>query len=240
MTTHQVPPFDIQSPTVKRTSCIVIALLFCLTTAGCNILGVGAQVLPPPTIDAQYKGMRGQSVAVMVWADRGTRIDWPPIRLDLANSIQTLLKPRPTKAGKPPKEIDEFEGATFPVLPSSIVRFQENHPEIEGQPITMVAPKLNVTRLIYVEIEDFATRAPGAIDLYRGHASATVKIIEIDPETKEAKIAYEESGITAAFPPNAPEDGIAGASDAQIYVGTVKTLAQQIVNRLVPYQAEEH
>lgn len=224
----------------RKTQCLLLLALSLLAIAGCNIIGVGAQLLPPPKIDAQYKGMEGQTVGVMVWADRGTRIDWPAIRLDLANSVQTLLKPRPTKEGKPPKEIKEFEGATFPVLPASIVRYQDDHPEIEGQPITKVAPQLTVSRLIYVEIENFATRAPGAIDLYRGQASATLKIIEVDPKTKEAKVAYEESGITATFPKSAPEDGVAGIGDQRIYVGTVQALAQKIVNRLVPYQAEEH
>lgn len=219
--------------------CILTSAL-CLSLPGCNLLGLGAQLAPPPMVDAQYKGMAGQSVGVMVWADRGVRIDWSPIRMDLANSIQVLLSPKkPSKEGKPPKEIKEFKGATFPVLPKSIVRYQDDHPEIEGEPITDVAPRLTVTRLIYVEIEDFATRAPGAVDLYRGSASATLKIVEVDPQTKTAKVAYEENGITAEFPRNAPEDGVAGAGDQKMYVGTIKALAEEIVKRLVPYQAEE-
>lgn len=231
---------DFKLQITNRKLQIVLICIFCLPClSGCNILGVGAQLAPPPKIDAQYKGMAGQSVGVMVWADRGVRIDWSPIRLDLANSIQVLLSPKKTKEGKPPKEIKEFKGATFPVLPASIVRYQDDHPEIEGEPISDVAPRLTVTRLIYVEIEDFATRAPGAIDLYRGGASATLKIIEVDPQSKTAKVAYEESGIIAEFPRKAPEEGVAGVGDQKMYVGTVKALAEEIVKRLVPYQAEE-
>jgi hypothetical protein len=214
----------------------ILALAF---IPGCNIIGAAAQAAPPPIVKAAYHGMEGQSIAVMVWADRATRIDWSPIRLDLANSIQLRLQPKPRADGKPPKEAKELKGATFPVQPASIVKYQEDHPDIEGKAIADVAPKFGVTRLIYVEVEDFATRAPGAIDLYRGQASATLKIVEIDPQTQTGRIAYEENAITAVYPKNAPQDGVAGVGDAKIYVGTVKALADQITRRLISYRKED-
>ena len=215
-----------------------ISLLLLLALSGCNVIGVAAQALPPPTIDAQYKGFENQSVGVMVWADRGTRIDWSPIRLDLANSIQSRLKPQAPNPQKKAKAIDEFKGATFPVQPASIVRYQEDHPEIETMQITELAPRFGVTRLIYVEVEEFSTRASGAVDLFRGSAKASVKVIEVDPQTKAAKVAYEEGGITAKYPEKGGDEGVPGVGDNAMYVGTVKALADEVAKRFVPYQGE--
>ena len=36
-------------------------------------------------------GLENQSTGVMICADRGLRIDWPTIQLDLANTVQKKL-----------------------------------------------------------------------------------------------------------------------------------------------------
>src|SRR5687767_3592168 len=99
---------------------------------GCQILGVAVYKLaPPPTIQPKYMGLENQTVGVMVWADRGLRIDWPTLQLDLANTVQKKLTDF-QKAGK--REAKTLAGSSFPVLPASIVRYQKDHPEIEAMP----------------------------------------------------------------------------------------------------------
>lgn len=61
-----------------------------LTLGGCQVAGYFASAIPK-SVDAQYKGLAGQKVAVMVWADRGLRIDWPNLELDTGNGIQSYL-----------------------------------------------------------------------------------------------------------------------------------------------------
>src|SRR5215212_9913472 len=98
--------------------------------AGCAVLGVAAYKLaPPPTIHPEYTGLKGQSVGIMVWADRGIRIDWPNLQLDLANAVQNQLAASKKK---------ELEGAQLNVQPASIVRYQRDHPQIEAMNITEV------------------------------------------------------------------------------------------------------
>src|SRR4051794_24223030 len=94
-----------------------LVLLSLLVTAGfgagCNVIGYGAQVIPTVT-KAQYKGMLNQTVGVMVWADRGTAIDWQAIQLDLASMIQNQLQASDDK---------NLKGVTYPWKPESIVRY---------------------------------------------------------------------------------------------------------------------
>src|SRR4051794_35411872 len=107
--------------------CGVLALLFlCGGTSGCTVLGVGAaKLLPPAKVRAAYRGLQHESVGVMVWADRGTRIDYPRMQLDTATSIQNklILAQR--------EKIKDLEGTTFPVETASIVRYQMDYPQIE-------------------------------------------------------------------------------------------------------------
>src|SRR5215210_3914390 len=71
---------------------ILLPSSFILILSGCQVIGVAAQALPPPTVVPNYKGLAGQTVGVMVWADRGMRIEWQALQLDLANTIQSNLQ----------------------------------------------------------------------------------------------------------------------------------------------------
>ena len=213
---------------------ILMASCILLTLNGCQLLGVAAYKLtPPPTIKPKYTSLKGQSIGVMVWVDRGLRIDWPGASLDLANAVQGKLK-----AEQEQKKQKTLSGATFPVLPASIVRYQRDHPELEALTITDIAPKFGVQRLIYVELEELATRSDASVQLFRGIASATVRVIEVAPDGT-ANTAFEQNSVQTAFPPRAPVEGVPNAGDYKIYVGTIDALATEIVRLFVPYQLEE-
>jgi hypothetical protein len=193
---------------------------------------MAGKFLPPPTVPAAYKGLANQSVAVMVWAGGGTLVDFPDVRLDLTGSLQNKL----TQAQQ--VKTKELAGATFPLRPASIVKLQENHPEFEAMNLTDVAPRIGgVTRVIYVEIENLQTRSNASVELYRGSASATLKVIEV--ADGKGKVAFEESNITAVFPPKAREEGTPDGNDFSIYRGTVDALSTELAKRFVPYQEEQ-
>ena len=199
--------------------------LLALLPAGCSVFGVAAQVLPEPDVPARYAGLRGHTVAVMVWADQGVMIDYPSLRLDVATGVQSKLQQaKNAKRG-------EVRDARFPYVAASVVRFQEDHPETQQQPVAEVAPRLKVERLIYVEVESLQTRANDAVDLFRGEATASVKVIEVDTATGQTKTAYEESGISAVFPPTAPPEGLPVGGDATMYRGTIDRLTGLIATR---------
>ena len=200
---------------------------FPFALGGCSIFGVAAQALPRTTIKPVYTGLQGQTVGVMVWVDRGLRMDYPPLQIDIANATQIkLIK---SKAG-------QLKGTEFPVRPASIVKYQQDHPELEAESIADVAPRLGVSRLIYIEVEDFATRAQGAVELYRGAAEVTLRVVEV--KNGVGKVAYEENGIAVIYPEKAPPEGIPNATDRKIYIGTVDALSTLIVRKFVPYAEE--
>jgi hypothetical protein len=221
----------------RRTAALTSLFIFLsasliLTLCGCTLFGVLAgKVVPAPIIDAEYTGLKNQSVAVMVWADEGTLIDFPDVRIDLAGSLQSKLQQAQESKTK------ELAGTTFPSPAVAIVKLQDNHPEYDALPLTDVAPKLRASRVIYVEIESLQTRSDASVELFRGSASATVKVIEVSDG--QGKIAYEESNVAAVFPPKAREEGTPDGNDFAIYRGTVDALSSEIAKRFVPHREEQ-
>lgn len=209
-----------------------LALALSALAGGCAVLGVLAHAAPPPTIGAKYKGLSKQTVGVMVWTDRGMAIDWPNLQLNLSQSIQTRLQNTARKNDHP----KELEGAQM-VAAESVVRFQHDHPETETEAITDVAPRMNLTRLIYLEVEKFETRPAESVELYRGTLTANLKVLEVTEG--RAKVAYEESNISVSYPPKSPEEGTPGLGDATIYEKTIDAFTTQVVNRFIPHEEEQ-
>lgn len=192
---------------------------------GCFIMSTSDDIPVPP----RYVGLQEKTVGVMVWADRVIRLDYPTLQLDVAGAVQRQMQIAQTRDKK-----KELKDATFPVQPRSIVRFQIENPDIDSQPITEVAPKLNVDRLIYIEIEEFFTRPDAQLTLFRGTVRGTVRLVEIDSDNV-ATVAYVENDVMAVYPEDAPVEGLPGSDDARIYQATVNAFAKQIVHRFVTF-----
>ena len=205
-------------------------LLLMLTLSGCAAIGVAANAMPAPMRRPEYTGMTNQTIGVMVWADRGIQIDWPSLQVDLANGIQKKLEAQ-VKA-------KELLGAKYPVQPASIVRYQRDHPEIEAMQITEVAPKFGVSRLIYIELDDFATRSDMSVELFRGQAKGNVRVLEI--ENGKAKVAWEKPDVYVAYPKKAPKEGIPSAGDARMYTGTIDAYSTTIAQLFYSWRPETH
>jgi hypothetical protein len=210
-----------------------------LTLAGCNILGpVGAVTARafPPTIDASYKGLANQQVAVIVWAERGIRIDNPNLQLDLASGMIEKLKS--VQTDEKPKEL---KGTTFPVRPDSVARFQEDHPEMDFQPITETAGKFNAMfkagRLIYIEVSDFSLRSESSQALHLGSLTGSIKVLEM--KDGKAKEVFKESDIHINFPKDSPPEGMPFGTDYKIYQGTLDLFTTQLALRLYSHTADD-
>jgi hypothetical protein len=206
---------------------LVCSVLLTLA-GGCAIFGLAARAIPQIE-HAKYKGLQGQTVGVMVWADRAVRIDYPTLRVDIGNGVQSKL----AAASK----AKDLEGTTYPVRPDSIVRYQKDHPESEALPVAEIAPRLGVSRLIYVEVEEFQTRSEASMELFRGAITATVRVIEVYPDGT-AKQAFEQNNVQAVYPPTAPPEGVPNANDYKIYLGTLEAFTTEVRNLFIAHEVE--
>lgn len=211
---------------------LICLLLFGLS--GCAVFGVAAsKLLPPPKVKPAYTGLLGHSVGIMVWADRGLRLDYPNVRLDIASGLQNKFHLAQTEG-----KSKDLIGTTFPLHPESIVKYQETYPQIEDMDIIDVAPKIGVQRLIYIEVTDFSTRPDPSVELFRGNMIGSIKLIEISPDGK-AKIAFTDDNVRAIYPKNSDADGIPSVGDYPIYRGTLDAFTTEVIHRFVTYEEEQ-
>jgi hypothetical protein len=221
---------SVARPRLLKLAPLLLAALCAVCASGCNIagylaaVGEGAQTVPP-----NYKGLAGQKCAVLVWADDGLVDDFRTIQLDTARGIQHKLE----SAAK--VNVGEVANITW-VPPEQILQFQQNHPEMDFEAAEEIAPRLGVTRLIYVEVEDFQTHPNSSPDLWRGYMAATLKIVEV--EHGKAKIAYTERNIRVVAPRNCPAEGLPNLDDATIYTGVLDYFTSAAAERFVPHEAD--
>lgn len=181
---------------------------------------------PQESPEVTYKGLGGQKCAVLVWADSRIRSEYNQVQVDLGRLLVANLTPKADS-----KEKSESAPVQF-IDPRSVVRFQREHPEYDGMPVTQVAPKLGAGRVVYVEIEELQTQSPRSILLLSGYAKATLRVVEVYEQ--EVRIAFEEPGITVHYPHNAPAGVVPNeqVNEQTIYQGTLSSLASKLAARL--------
>jgi len=177
-----------------------------------------------------YKGLAGQTCAVMVYTDFAAKSDFPTLRVDVGRAVQQNL----IAIGQKELKAESMAGAVFPYPADSVARFQDEHPDTRFQPVQVVAQRLgipNLTRLIYVEVHEFQTRFANSQHLYRGQAVASLRVVEIRGKT--ATVVFQEDKISATFPPAINEalplsDEV---NDQSMYQGTLGVLTQALGSR---------
>jgi hypothetical protein len=203
-----------------------------LTQPGCDALGYAANAVAGVSdVPAAYKDLHDQTCGVMVWVDRGIRIDEPNLEIDCAQSIQGKIEIAAKADAKEVQKITWIDA-------DRLARYQEDHPELEGDLVTDFAGRLPMTRLIYIEIEDFQLKPADDVDLYRGEVKATIKVVQI--ANGVAKVAFEEDGVLATFPPHVTAEG-APLPDGEVdkfYAGTIDAFTTEVVKRFITHDSE--
>jgi hypothetical protein len=209
-----------------------LAPLAALTCAGCDTVGVVAsKVVGVPDVAPAYTGLKGQHVAIMVWADEGATVDHPSLRSDVAFSLQNKLQ-----QGVDAK-VDELKGTTFLDV-SRILRYQEAHPESQSDSAEQIALRLPpATRLIYVEVQSVSLHPNEAVDLSRGQAVADIRVIEVADGV--TKIGYQNDNISGVYPPHSPPEGMPGLADDEVYHKSIDALTTELGKLFIAHQSED-
>lgn len=207
---------------------IVVALLVC---AGCG----GAAAKNPDMPERTYEDLKGQQVAVLVWADWRTRTDFNQIQLDTTRLLQSKLE----AMGKPAEAKNAKEAAKMPLAgttflhPGTVARYQREHPEVWAMPINDVAPRLGVPRVIFIEYVHFQAQSPEAIMLLKGEAKVNLRVLEV--AGGKATTAFEELNITANYPPHMKE-GVPESDRhtlRSVYEGTIDEITTKLAARFL-------
>lgn len=173
---------------------LVISLL-----PGCNIVGyvahgVSGDGKKTHEVTADYPGLAGKSVAVIVAADEMTLFAHPGVQTRVCRAVTTQMA-----ADIPGLELSD---------PEQIARFQLDNPYWNTLTYSELLAKLKVERLVYIDLTEYATHEPGNRHVWQGSVIAGVSVAASDASDPN-NLVYT-STVTANF----PEDGRIGVLDS--------------------------
>ena len=153
-------------------------------------------------VDAKYKGLEDQIVAVIVNADLGVRYQYP----DVSTTILTAVSARLRRSHQKTVVID----------PRFVLQWQHQTPNWESLSYGEMAEGLGAKRLIYIDIYEYRLNPPGNRYLWDGMCAATVGIVEDDG--LDVDYFYETFDVQTKFP---DQEGVdrSQASAQQIQTG---------------------
>ena len=180
----------------------------CLWTAvgactGCNVARWLSTPLWPEDekiqVEAQYRGLDGKSVAVMVAANDHVLFRHPTATLDVCRAVTARL-------------VKEMNTVTV-VDPQQVIGYQNSNPHWDRVPYGKLIDAMGVERIVFIELDDYQTNEPGNPHLWHGRISGHVGVIAHDASDPDQFVFY--APVTAEFP-------------EQSTVGVVNTDAERI------------
>jgi hypothetical protein len=115
-------------------------------------------------VKAEFDGLSGKTVAVVVYTDLRTQYEYPDINLTLSSAI----------CGQLEKNVKKIK-----LIPAArVVRYQDENiywPEMDK---TELGKAFGADYVLYVPLEEFATRVPDSSYLYRGRATCEPSVYD--------------------------------------------------------------
>lgn len=175
---------------VGKVASIALAGLGMLTVSGCNIIAAGGIVghaiheAGSTKVEAEYKRLRGETVAVVVYMDQYLRANDPRLANRLTNAITRVLsQPQVGLAG---------------IVPGSLVlEFQYSRPAWPTWSYQEIADEFTVSRLVVIDLYEYRLHEPGNRYVWDGRAAARVGVFESGTGSNE--FAYRKD-VVVRFP----------------------------------------
>ena len=203
---------------------VVLIALLGIALNGCHYMAYQfAGLMPPEKIQAEYDDLQGRTVAIAIYADQAVQYEYPLARLELALVIAAELKNRIKKLSV--------------VEPRRVVQYQDENVHWDTLDKTHLARTFGADVLLLVVLDEFTTREPGSVNLFRGRISAQASIYDATADEDEACV-WSGEDFRVLYPPHAPT-GEPGEDDSQIRYLTEKLFADLLVKKFYDHDARE-
>lgn len=182
---------------------------------GCQAAGVVANAIGggdrEVQVNAQYAGLAGKSVAVLVAADESMLYRYPHLPRAASQAISAQIA-----ASLPDVTI---------VTPKQIAEFQARNPYWTTLGYARLIQRLGVQRLVYVDVSEFSTHEPGNTYSWQGLIVANVGIVEAESATPQ-NLSFQTI-VRADYPEKASSVGVLDSNEATIQMGLLQVFARK-------------
>jgi hypothetical protein len=195
-------------PTPGRLALLALAVLFT------GLVGCHKPIHEPREYDitAQYRGLDGKRVAVIVAVSDQTNYQFPDARARLTRDISRRIQ----------LNVPEVQVTN----PDEVLLWQNANEYWTARPPSMLIASLGVERLVIVEVGEYRVTDSGDTNIKRGVISANVNVVEDDAPDPD-NYAFSDS-LRVAFP-----------DEFRTKIGLVQADVQDIYTITVSYFTEE-
>ncbi len=209
---------------VRITRRLTIVLLACLPLLGGCPAGRGlAYVLfggETRKVPAEFEGLADQRVAVVVWCDRRVLYDYPDAPLTLSLAIAD--------------EIGRKVDGVRVVEPRRVVRYQDDNIYWEEMGKAELGKALGADYLLFVPVEEFATREPGSMNLFRGRISAVPSLYDVAQPERSCR-AWKGGRIRTVYPEHAPT-GVLRETAREVRLQAEQLFAEELAKKFYDHE----
>ena len=197
----------------------LLALVLAASVAGgCNMLAYPLYLISPgeskATKKAEFAGLAGKTVAIMVYADMETQFEYPSAKLELTMLVgQEILK-----QVKDAKVID----------PHRTVVYQEEDIHWDAKPRPELAKLFKADYVLYIALSEFTTHEAGSMNLARGRINAQASLWAAQPPPGGETGVWRKSSISILWPKDQPA-GILTGNDDSVRMMIEKLFAEELV-----------
>jgi len=196
----------------------IILVLLVGASGGCNLMGWMAHAVhgdkqPSSVRTAEYRGLEGKSIAVLVNASPNTAYSHPYAQAAIRQSVSgRLLQDMPSVQVVDPRQLQQF---------------QNDNPYWSTLPNNELARRLHVDRIIYIDLSRYQTHEPGNAFLWQGVISANVGVAEVEAADPSS---FVFSTTLEARYPQSRSVGVVDSDDATIQLGMISRFSRALVN----------
>jgi hypothetical protein len=159
---------------------------------------------------------------VVVYTDLRTQYEYSDINLTLSSAI----------CGQLEKNVKKIK-----LIPAArVVRYQDENiywPEMDK---TELGKAFGADYVLYVPLEEFATRVPDSSYLYRGRATCEPSVYDTSKPPREARV-YKGDKIRVQYPEHEPA-GMRNENDRQIRTMTESIFAERVAWKFYDHKEE--
>lgn len=207
---------------------LIPVLLLAVAMTGCEGVAYFLYLFAPPepvkTVKAEFAGLAGHNVAIVIYADEKVQLEYPYARLRVASMIAAELR----KRIKNIKVID----------PRRVVRYQHENIHWDEMDKTKLGKRFGADYALYVTLVEYTTRERGMINLFRGSIVAEAAVYQTSLPERQARV-WRVSEIRVLYPPEAPM-GQPGEDDRKIRYETERSFTDKLVKKFYKHKAPKN
>lgn len=204
---------------MKRLAVLLLPL-FAGLLGGCNWIAFPLYVLSPGEtplkVQAEYAGLKGQTVAVLVYAGVETLYEYRynDVRLELGEAVGEQLR-------------NSIKGCRT-VEPVRVTRYQDANLHWDSMPIPEIGRALKADYVLYISLEEFATREPGSTNLARGRITARCTVWDTHPAQPNLACVWQKDRVAVIHPKDQPLQ-LAAGNQTLLRLQTEQLFAEKLV-----------